>query len=405
MGTLERLKLALVGVSSNKFRSFLTLLGIIIGVGAVILMVSLGSGTQKVVSGQFSTLFTRQIFVFPNWDIPYQQRGKLTFDDEKLLEEATVGVEDVVPFCRDYLRIKYDGKEIDSSVAGVLENVLELTSLKLDYGRSITQDDIKNHERIAVVGENILNQLSNVQQISSLLGEGISIDGNKLIIVGILGQSASTIGLSNDVVLIPQTTYQDLWRRNVDQIDYFIISYDDSSTEKDIISQIYYFLDSKYGLVNEKSRFNTEGVQGQVDVMQKIVQVLTYVLGGIASISLLVGGIGVMNIMLVTVKERTREIGVRMAIGANSGDIQNQFLLEAIILTVGGGLIGIVTGSGLSALLNMILSKAFQWWQGSMPLWIIALSFGVTVTIGLIFGYYPAYKASKMNPIEALRHE
>jgi putative ABC transport system permease protein len=148
-----------------------------------------------------------------------------------------------------------------------------------------------------------------------------------------------------------------------------------------------------------------EGLQGRVDLVNRITSVLTYVLGGIAAISLLVGGIGVMNIMLVSVKERTREIGVRMAIGATSKDIQQQFLFESIILAFGGGIIGIITGSGLSFATNIVINHFFEWWQGSIPLWVIGLSFGVTVSIGMIFGFYPAYKASQLDPIDALMYE
>ena len=149
----------------------------------------------------------------------------------------------------------------------------------------------------------------------------------------------------------------------------------------------------------------TQLLEGHMEITRQIIEVFTYILGGIAAISLLVGGIGVMNIMLVTVKERTREIGIRKAIGASNPDIQQQFLFEAIILTVGGGLLGIIVGSGVSMLINLGLGQAFEWWQGSIPLWIIMLSFGVTVAIGLIFGFYPAFKASKLDPIEALRYE
>jgi putative ABC transport system permease protein len=148
-----------------------------------------------------------------------------------------------------------------------------------------------------------------------------------------------------------------------------------------------------------------EGLQGRINLVNQITTVLTYLLGGIATISLLVGGIGVMNIMLVSVKERTREIGLKKAIGATNQEVQHQFLFESIILSVGGGLIGIILGMSLSLTANFGISHFFDWWKGSIPLWVIVLSFGVTVAIGLIFGFYPAYKASQLDPIEALRYE
>ncbi len=404
MTFLERVKLSLMGVSSNKFRSFLTLLGIIIGVGAVILMVSLGSGTQKVISGQFQSIITRQIYLSPNYNLSYNHRGKLTLEDEVYLEETIMGVKDVVPFYRGYFTVKYGGKEGQYNAAGVQEGALEVTNLTLKYGRFINEEDVKNREKVAVVGENIIGKLTD-KDPHTMLGEEISVDNNKILVVGILGLSNSTVALPNDVVIIPLTAYEDLWRTQAREFNNFLVTYDDDTTEKDIIAQIKYLLDNKYGTTRGESKFYVEGLQGQVEIMNRVIQVFTYVLGGIAAISLFVGGIGVMNIMLVTVKERTREIGIRMAIGANRKDIQSQFLLEAILLTAGGGLLGIIIGSGFSSLLNFFLGRLHKWWQGTVPLWIVLLSFGVTATIGIVFGFYPAYKASKLDPIEALRYE
>ena len=405
MTYLDRIKLSLTGVGSNKFRSFLTLLGIIIGVSAVIVMVSLGTGTQQVVGGTFEGLVSRQVYLSANWKLPYRQRGNLTLDDEVYLEESIIGVKDVVPFFRGWYNIEYSGKEYRGSVAGVVENTLEVTNLKLEYGRMLTESDINNHEHVAVIGQKILEQLTDDNDYASFVGKEIKIDNNKLLIVGILGISNSTVGLGNSTVLLPMTTFRDIWRWEGRYANNFLISYDDMSSEKDIMTQVEFLLNEKYGTANGECKFAMEGIQGQVDVMNNVIKIFTMVLGGIAAISLLVGGIGVMNIMLVTVKERTREIGLRKAIGASSGDIQNQFLMESIILTAGGGILGILIGVSIAALINLALSSAFDWWQGATPLWVILLSFGVTAVIGIIFGFYPAFKASKLDPIEALRYE
>ncbi|MFW5971855.1 MAG: ABC transporter permease [Bacillota bacterium] len=405
MSYIDRIKLSLAGVGSNKFRSFLTLLGIIIGVSAVIIMVSLGSGTQQVIGGQFEELVSRQIYLTGNFNLPDRQRGNLTLEDEVYLEESIIGVRDVVPFFRSHLSIKYSGRETRNTVAGVVENVLDITNLKLEHGRSIEQLDIDNHERVAVVGQPILEQLTDSKDYSSFVGREITIDGNKLMIVGVLGVSNSTVGLPNSSVLVPMTTFRNLWRWQGRYANNFLITYDDMSTERDIMTQVEFLMNDKYGTANGKSKFYLQGLQGQVDITNNVIRIFTLVLGGIAAISLLVGGIGVMNIMLVTVKERTREIGVRKAIGASSMDIQSQFLFESIILTIGGGLIGILIGVVMSALINFGIAQFFDWWQGSIPFWVIGLSFGVTAVIGIIFGFYPAYKASKLDPIEALRYE
>jgi putative ABC transport system permease protein len=368
-------------------------------------MVSLGSGTRAVVSGQFSSLTTQQVYLTGNWNLPYSVRGELAQEDEIYLEGAISGDVEITPFYRNFLSVEYDGKDNRAQVAGVRSNVLPITNLELKYGRSINESDIQAQNRVVVIGENVLTQLVNKEDYSTMLGEEISVDGNKLIIVGILGRSNSTVGLSNDSALLPLTTYKTIWRQQSSNYSFMLIKYGKNITESDVMAQVNYLLNNKYGRVNGENRFRMEGLQGRVELVDQITSVLTYVLGGIAAISLLVGGIGVMNIMLVSVKERTREIGVRLAVGATSNDIQQQFLFESIILAVGGGIIGIIVGSGLSITANMIISHFFDWWQGSIPIWIIGLSFGVTVSIGMLFGFYPAYKASQLDPIEALRFD
>lgn len=405
MRWLERIKISLTGVWSNKFRSFLTLLGIIIGVSSVIIMVSLGSGTQKVVGGQFEELFSRQVYLTSNLQLPYRQRGELSLEDVDYMRESMIGVVDVIPFFRTWRDINHGDREYVTGVAGVTEKALEVTNLKLEYGRMITEEDIRSRELVAVVGQRTLEQLIGSTDYSSFIGKEVKIENHKFLIIGVLGVSASTVSLSNDVVLIPFTTFRDIWRWEGQNPEFFLITYDSMTSEQDIIKQAEYLLNSKYGTVRGKSRFLMSGVESEINLINNIINIMTMVLGSIAAISLLVGGIGVMNIMLVTVKERTREIGLRKAIGASSLDIQSQFLLESIILAGGGGLIGILVGVSISSLISLILSMSFEWWQGGTPFWVVFLSFAVTTAIGIIFGFYPAYKASKLDPIEALRYE
>jgi putative ABC transport system permease protein len=405
MNFLDKIKLALTGVGSNKFRSFLTLLGIIIGVGSVILMVSLGSGTRAVVSGQFESISTRQVYLSTNWNLSYSSRGHLTKDDETYLENASAGDVKVTPFYRTYYTVEYKDKSFQTTVAGVRENGLKMSNLTLKYGRGIEESDIQGRSSAVVISENVLSKLVNRDDYSTMLGEEITIADKTMIIVGILGKSTSTLALSNDSALIPITTYQNIFPRRGEYYDFMLIEYGNNIKESDLIAQVNYLLNNKYGTVNGENRFRTEGLQGRVNLVNQITGVLTYLLGGIATISLIVGGIGVMNIMLVSVKERTREIGLRKAIGATSRDIQHQFLFESIILAVGGGVIGIILGGGLSIAANIGIKHFFDWWQSAIPIWVIILSFGVTVSIGLVFGFYPAYKASQLDPIEALRYE
>ena len=316
-----------------------------------------------------------------------------------------IGVVDVIPFFRTWRDINHGDREYVTGVAGVTEKALEVTNLKLEYGRMITEEDIRSRELVAVVGQRTLEQLIGSTDYSSFIGKEVKIENHKFLIIGVLGVSASTVSLSNDVVLIPFTTFRDIWRWEGQNPEFFLITYDSMTSEQDIIKQAEYLLNSKYGTVRGKSRFLMSGVESEINLINNIINIMTMVLGSIAAISLLVGGIGVMNIMLVTVKERTREIGLRKAIGASSLDIQSQFLLEAIILAGGGGLIGILVGVSISSLISLILSMSFEWWQGGTPFWVVFLSFAVTTAIGIIFGFYPAYKASKLDPIEALRYE
>jgi ABC-type antimicrobial peptide transport system permease subunit len=366
-------------------------------------MVSLGSGTRLVVGGQLEELMGRQVALFPNWNLPYTQQGVLSLEDVDYLKESIIGAEEVAPFYRGWFRINYEGREYTGSVAGVVENALELTNLKLEYGRMITESDLANHEHVAVIGQRTLEQLTDNTDFASFIGKEIEIDGNRLLIVGVLGIANASVVLSNDVVLVPLTTFRDLWRW-YDPYN-FLITYDSKSTEEDIINQIEYLMNDKYGTSRGQCKFMPAGIQKEINIYNNILKILILVLGSIAGISLLVGGIGVMNIMLVNVKERTKEIGLRKAIGASSRDIQSQFLIESILLAGGGGIIGIIIGAGFSSLLNFIIAHFFEWWQGYIPAWVILLSFGVTTFIGIVFGSYPAYKASKLDPIEALRYE
>lgn len=407
MKNFELIRMALAGISSNKFRTFLTLLGIIIGVASVIMMVFLGSSTEKVVGGQLSGLQLRQMIIYPNYNLDYSQRVRLTLEDGTLLKEATVGVKEVLPFVNYYHPIEYQDQGDDRIVYGVMPNSIDLTGIELKAGRFITDSDVTNRERVVVLGETFLQELVNLPDYSPLIGQQIEIGQKLFTIVGIIGKmETATVILSHNSIVVPLTTARELWDRWEQAISMYLISYDANTTEDDIQAQIGELLTAKYGKTSlGKDRYQIESLAQTINIVTSVIQVFTYLLGGIAGISLIVGGIGVMNIMLVTVKERTKEIGIRLAIGASQKDVQNQFLLEATMISIGGGILGIIIGTTLSLLVNLVLSQQFVWWQGSLPPWVIILSFGFTVLIGIIFGFYPAYRAAKLDPIEALRHE
>ncbi|MEJ6952253.1 ABC transporter permease [Natronospora cellulosivora (SeqCode)] len=406
MKYIDRIKLSFTGVSSNKFRSFLTLLGIIIGVSVVIILVSLGSGTQAVVGEQYESLSTNFVMVQTEWRLPERQRGTLSLDDKIYLEESILGVDIVLPMFMLNTNVRIDNNERRNRIIGSDENFLDVNGLHIEYGRNLTGSDISNQENVVVIGRRVIDNLVDTNDHSSFLGEEILLDGQKFIIVGIVGVAADTTFISDEIVLTPHSTYANTWRYWSENVDAFYLTYDQQITsEEDIVAQARFLLDDKYGTTrSDESRFFIMGTEEDRELVTNIIDVFTHVLAGIAAISLLVGGIGVMNIMLVTVKERTKEIGVRKAIGASTAEVQKQFLLESIILSISGGMLGIIIGALISTIINFGLSFAFPWWQGSIPAWVILLSFGVTVFIGVVFGFYPAYKASKLDPIDALRY-
>ena len=234
-------------------------------------MVSLGSGTQKVVGGQFEELFSRQVYLTSNLQLPYRQRGELSLEDVDYLRESMIGVVDVIPFFRTWRDINHGDREYVTGVAGVTEKALEVTNLKLEYGRMITEEDIRSRELVAVVGQRTLEQLIGSTDYSSFIGKEVKIENHKFLIIGVLGVSASTVSLSNDVVLIPFTTFHDIWRWEGQNPEFFLITYDSMTSEQDIIKQAEYLLNSKYGTVRGKSRFLMSGVESEINLINNII--------------------------------------------------------------------------------------------------------------------------------------
>ncbi|MFP4015911.1 MAG: ABC transporter permease, partial [Halanaerobiales bacterium] len=270
MTFLDRLKLSLTGVGSNKFRSFLTLLGIIIGVGSVIIMVSMGSGTQKVLGGQFEGLASRQIYISGNFRLPYQQMGRLTLEDKEYLEQSVMGLEEVVPMYSAYgISVEFEGKEHNSSVSGMIPRYYELNDFTVEYGRYLNQSDIDNMERAVVVGRRLVDQLTSTDNYASLIGKEIEIDSKKFIIVGITEPS------TGNMLHVPLTTFRTVWRWEGRYASGFFATYDSNTSEKDIMAQVKYLLDKKYGTVKGQSKFYYEGLQSSINIINQIMNVFT----------------------------------------------------------------------------------------------------------------------------------
>lgn len=387
MGVWQVIKLAIAGIQANKLRSFLTMLGVIIGVAAVIVLVSIGEGTSKSVTDRIQGMGSNLISVNIR-----NSRISLTYDEVMQWKERT-GVQAIAPVVSGNVTVKYANKKYDTSLEGVNDEYQEVRNHKVQRGRFIIPTDISFRQKVVLLGTEVSSQLfGNVNPV----GETVKINGQNFKVVGLLEEKGSqSMGSNDDKVIIPLSTAQRLLSSVGIRSVY--IQAESPEAVDTVVFQINNILSRKTNDTDDYRVFN------QAEMLSTVNQVtgtLTAMLGGIAGISLVVGGIGIMNIMLVSVTERTREIGIRKAIGAKRKDILRQFLIEALVVSCAGGIIGIILGIGGSRILGSVMSI-----QTAVSLKIIAIAFGFSVLIGIVFGIYPANKAAKLNPIEALRFE
>ena len=396
----EIFTLSLRSIKRNKTRSALTMLGIIIGVASVILLVSLGQGLQKYITGQFERLGTNLIIVMPGkvglgegfgHGPPNFAGSKLTLKHVSDLARLGGAIEDAAAGNEISAAIKYKGKSKYTTVAGITANYGKIRNIEVAKGRGINVSDVELDRKVALLGKGIAETLFGQ---SEALGKEVTIGREKLKIIGVLKQLGSGgIGFDMDnFVAIPITVGQSIsGSKNLMAITIKVKSKEEISsainaTKKYLSSQLE---EDDYSVLDQANLLST---------ITQILGVLTAALGGIAAISLIVGGVGIMNIMLVTVTERTKEIGLRKAVGAKPKDILIQFVIEAVVLSLLGGAIGILIGAGGALAMNKIFPT-------SVSLWSVSLAFGVSAIVGVIFGVAPALKASRLNPIDALRYE
>lgn len=383
----QALKMALVALRGNKMRSFLTMLGIIIGVLAVTLLISVVQGATGEITGQIESLGSNLLQVrFTGAEPTY-----LTLSDIKQLEQdpSIWGVTGVVTKTTNVKA----GDESDSySVEGVTNIYQQITGQVIKQGRFIGDMDTEAHTYNAVVGINVATDLFGTEDC---LGNTLNIEGYDFTIVGLLEESSTMLANKDDTIIIPLTTAQRLFYNK--ELSYIYVSATTPDTVDAAQTATEDFLTRELGDDEGYMVINQNAI---LDVMNQVMSVMTILLSGIAAISLVVGGIGIMNIMLVSVTERTREIGIRKAIGAQKSDILSQFLVEAVVLSVAGGIIGI----GLSFLGLQVIGTAMDIGM-SMNIGTVALALGFSAFVGIVFGIYPANKAAKLNPIDALRYE
>lgn len=398
----EIIKLSIKSIWRNKTRSALTMLGIIIGVSAVILLVSLGQGLQSFVTKQFEQLGTNILYVMPGnfgGDGGGLSSGaamsimsnklKLSYVDG--IKRIGGPIEDVGAGIEMPGVVRYKGKTKYSTIVGGTGNYQKIHNMSVTSGREINESDVKLERKVTIIGKDIATKFFGG---SNPIGKEITIADQKFQIIGVLKDLGSTgIGPSaNDHNFIPITVAQNLF--NMDYVQMISVKV----KNQDGISQAKR-LTEKYMLGElSKDDFTVTDASSLLSSINQILGALTAALGGIAAISLVVGGVGIMNIMLVSVTERTREIGLRKAVGAKPSDILSQFIIEAVTLSIVGGVIGIIIGWGGS----LALTKVFP---TTVTPWSVLLAFGVSAGVGIIFGVAPAIRASRLDPIEALRYE
>lgn len=400
----ESFLMAGASLIANKMRSILTMLGIIIGVAAVIALVSIGNGVKQDIQNSISSLGSNLLMVMPGAPRtpgvrPSQGSMKsLKVSDYQAISKLD-GVKAASPYTANSYVTIYQSKNWTTTVSGVSSNFQDVNNWTMAEGRFISSKNVENRERVAVVGQTVVKNLFAGEDP---VGKEIRVKNIPFRVIGVLNSKGNgTMGNDqDDVIFIPYTTAME----RVEGVDYlrmvYVVASDDNGIDR-LQSDIENLLRVRHSIKDTNlDDFNIQNMKSIMETMEQTTGTLTLFLGAVAAISLVVGGIGIMNIMLVSVTERTREIGIRKALGATYFVIVTQFLIEAVVISLMGGLIGIALGIGASKLIGLASGMSTVI---SVPT--IVLSFAFSMAIGLVFGIYPARKAAKLNPIDALHYE
>jgi len=395
MKLMESFRIAIKALNANKVRSALTMLGVIIGVAAVILLVSIGTGVQSQVTGQISGLGSNLLFAFPG---SFEGGGgggpgggitkQFNTDDAEYVQRRIGTQGTVIPTLQAPVQLRVGNRTKGTTLGGTDQNG-DASAGSLQSGRWLTRGEVVGASRVAVIGSDVRDEFYPGQQP---IGRELDINGQPFKIVGMLTKKGGSLGGSQDnTVYIPITTAQTMLSTR--DISAMLIEVADIDNIEAVKAQVERALQPRFG--DQFTVFTQEQTLG---ILSTLLGTLTAMLAGLASISLLVGGIGIMNIMLVSVSERTREIGIRKAVGARTYDILSQFVIEAVMLSVIGGLMGILLGAGGALAIQ-------PWVPAEVTPWAVVLAFVFSAVVGVFFGVYPAYRASRLDPIEALRYE
>jgi putative ABC transport system permease protein len=405
MNIAKTAKISLRALNRNKMRSFLTALGIIIGVGAVIAMVSIGQGARVEVEQRFTEMGTNLLFVRPG-SMSFRGRSggggsytTLKESDAKAILENCDAVQYVSANVSTRAQVVFGNKNWNSSINGVGDKYPQIRNWDVEYGVFFDENQVRTGQKVCVLGSEVTE---NLFEGADPIGQIIRLNKIPFRVLGILEEKgeAGGFGSRDDMIAVPYTTAKSRLL-NIDYIQSIDVSAISAERTDEATKQIEELLRLRHKIApGSEDDFNVRNMADIAEGASEATQILTILLGGIASISLLVGGIGIMNIMLVSVTERIREIGIRMSVGAREIDILLQFLTEAVVLSVLGGALGICLGLGSSSLISKLAGMKTLVSIGS-----IALAFFFAGSVGVFFGFYPARKASRLDPIEALRYE
>jgi putative ABC transport system permease protein len=412
MNLWETIKIAWEGIASNKVRSLLTMLGIIIGVAAVIVMVAISAGTEATIEEQITGLGSNLVFVTANFSRggpgPMGQQGSsggLVYDDAFAIAEKVKGVVAVVVEQWADQTVKVGNITLeDVAILGTTPGFPSVRDMQVEQGRYFKQEEVDQKQKVAVLGYSLAQEFFGD---ADPIGQVVTVGNTKLAVIGVMaekglvGDTDYDSRLYTPITVVFQKFTPSMFARVMgDRVRVIYVKVENRETIEDTVQQIQLLLAKRHNVSLEEADFTITTQQSVIETQEATTAAFRDLLAWVAGVSLIVGGIGIMNIMLVSVTERTREIGIRQAVGAAPGDIRLQFLIEALVLSLVGGLIGVVAGVGGSWVFgqssDMRTVVAFE---------SILLAFGSAATVGIFFGFYPANKAAQLDPIEALRHE
>jgi putative ABC transport system permease protein len=410
MSPLDVIKIAWTGLNRNKLRSLLTMLGVIIGVAAVIVMIAVSAGTEATIADQITSLGTNLIFVQQSFGRggPGPQRGAgggLVYDDATAIAEQIEGVANVVVEQGSEGTIKAGDVTLDEvSIVGTSPGFPSVRDMQLASGRYFTEKDVDRKQKVAVLGASLAQELFGDEPA---VGQVISAANTKLTVIGVFDERGLVGNIDYDdrlylpITVVFQKLMPSMFARVMgDSVRMITVEAKEGVDPGEVVSRIEALLARRHDVSLDALDFTVSTQQDLIDTRASTTEAFRNLLAWVAAVSLIVGGIGIMNIMMVSVTERTREIGIRQSVGATPNDIRWQFLTEALLLSLVGGLIGVLVGVGGSILFSRLSDMRTVVVPGS-----ILLAFGSAAAVGIFFGFYPANKAARLDPIEALRHE